>query len=122
VTLDDCARIIIDAAYSETNIEVDAAGPDAMQFDEYVRLVRAAVGSRAAILRLPPWVMLGALKLFSLALRDTVLTKEELLGLHDDLLVTHAPPLGSEHVSDWLSANAQLLGQHYTNDTRPRFK
>ena len=50
-----------------------------------------------------------------------VLTREELLGLEQELLFTHEPPLGRESVPDWLMQNGPTLGRSYINDMRRHF-
>lgn len=51
VYVDDVAQIAINAADETANIVVDAAGPEIYSFEDLVRLIGRAVGSR--VLRLP---------------------------------------------------------------------
>lgn len=53
--------------------------------------------------------------------RDIVLTKEELLGLEQELLVSKQAPLGTAHVDEWLMANGSTMGRTYVNDLRRHF-
>jgi hypothetical protein len=54
-------------------------------------------------------------------LGDVVLTEEELLGLEQELLLSHEPALGTQSVRHWLQRNAESLGRTYVNDVRRHF-
>jgi len=116
ITLDDAGRVIADAAETDRTLEIDAAGPAVMAFRQYVALVGRAVGRRRPLVAAPPWLTLLALRVAGMALGDVVLTVEELLGLKQERLVSHAPPLGRESVEEWLLANGATLGRTYAND------
>ena len=60
VHVEDLARICIDAGNATGDIVIDAAGPETMPFRDLVALVRAAVGTSAPILRVPPRLMAAA--------------------------------------------------------------
>lgn len=122
VTLADAGRIIAGAAETAGDIEVDAAGPERFTFREYLRLLGVALDKRPRFLSLPPAFMIAALRIAGWALRDVVLTREELAGLQQNLLVSRAEPLGRESVRDWLLANGQGFGSSYANDTKYRFR
>jgi len=121
ITLDDTARIIVGAAERSDDAEMDAAGPDTMTFTEYIRCIARACGVRRLFLRAPDTLVLGMLRTAGWLLRDVILTREELLGLEQELLVTHAAPLGHESVPDWLMRNGPTLGRRYINDMRRHF-
>jgi len=121
ITLDDTARIIVDAGDRSDDAEMDAAGPDTMTFAEYIRCLARACGVRRLFLRAPDALVLGMLRAAGVLLRDVILTREELLGLEQELLFTHAEPLGRESVPDWLMQNGADLGRTYINDMRRHF-
>ena len=116
VMLNDVAKITADAAEASGNLEVDAAGPTIITFRDYVKKLAKACGLRRWIFGAPIWMALPALKLVGLLLRDIILTREEVLGLKQELLVTSSPPLGKESVEDWLINNGRHLGRKYAND------
>jgi NADH dehydrogenase len=122
VMLNDAARITADAAEASGNIEVDAAGPDIITFRDYVKKIAKACGLRRWIFGAPTWMALPALKIFGLFLRDVILTREEILGLKQELLVTSSSPLGKESVEDWLVEKGQHLGRKYANDLDRHFR
>lgn len=121
VTLDDTGRIIADAAEAEGDLDLDAAGPDRYTFREYVRLLARACGVRRAIFGAPSWFAMAGIFLIEPLLGDVVLTREELQGLEQELLISHADALGTERVDAWLMAQGAELGVRYVNDTRRHF-
>jgi len=121
ITLADTARIIADAALDDRVAEVDAAGPEVMTFMEYVRLVAKACRLRRVIFPSPRWLALAGVRLIEPFLRDVVLTREELLGLEQELLLSHEPPRGQQSVASWLSEQGAQLGRRYVNDRHRHF-
>lgn len=121
ITLEDTARIIAEAAESTDDQQIDAAGPEMMAFEDYVRLVARVCGVRRKIVRTPRWLVLAALRLVGFALSDIVLTREEILGLEQELLVSASPPLGRSRVADYLATHGDTLGRRYTNDLHRHF-
>lgn len=122
VTLSDTARLIVDALMETRNVEEDAAGPEVFTFAEYVRQIAAACGLHRVLLPAPNPVVLGALGLIGLTFRDTILTRDELIGLQREMLLSKAAALGRESVSAWLQAHGQGLGRRYINDLDRHFK
>ncbi|MGC4113287.1 MAG: epimerase [Myxococcales bacterium] len=121
VTLADTARIVADVAQGTEAAEVDAAGPEAMTFWDYVQMIADACRLSRLLVSLPGWLSLGGLSLIEPLLGDVVLTEEELLGLEQELLLSHEPPLGTQSVRHWLQQNAESLGRAYVNDVRRHF-
>jgi len=118
ITLNDNARIIADAAESQENQHLDAAGPEVFTFREYIQLLAQVAGVKRILLSSPNWLSLAATRLISLLMGDVVLAPEELQGLQDELLCSDHPPLGTESVRAWLLSEGQSLGQRYLNDTQ----
>jgi hypothetical protein len=65
-----------------------------------------------------PRLALGLSGLLGALLRDTLVTRAELVGLMQGLLTSERPPTGSRRFVDWLQANAASLGTSYTSETR----
>ena len=122
VTLSDTARIIVDAAEKKENLTVDAAGPDTFTFREYLRLLAGFCGVKPFLIGTPNWVSLTGLRVIEPILRDVILTREELLGLEEELLCSDQKPLGQESVTEWLKLNAGNLGTTYANDVKRHFE
>lgn len=54
-------------------------------------------------------------------LSDVILSREELLGLQQELLLSGEAPAGTGSVRDFLMANGHRLGRRYLNDRRRHF-
>lgn len=121
VHIDDVARICLELAHQDSDVIVDAAGPQNMSFDQLVRTIRAAVGSRAPVLHVPPAVMAAAAKGLGLLVGDVVLTAGEIKGLMAGLLASEQPPLGRIRFTDWLRENADSIGGSYANELERHF-
>jgi uncharacterized protein YbjT (DUF2867 family) len=112
VAVEDVARLAVETGSGT----VDAAGPETLTFLELVQAVAKVVRSRARIVRSSPGLALTVTRLADLALRDIVLTRDELGGLRDSLLVSHDPPTGAVRFTDWLAANGETLGRSYVSE------
>ena len=121
VRIDDLATMLADRVESDVEEIVDAAGPDIFGFDDYVRLLGQANARTPRLVRMPPGLMLAALAIAGLPLRDRILTREELDGLRDELLVSRAPATTTGSVSEWVLEHGSSFGGGYANDTRTRF-
>ena len=116
VFVEDVAELAVAAGDSRDNLILDAVGPETFTFDELVRLVARAVGSRARLVHLPPGLALWLSRLVGLFVGDVVLTREEVDGLMANLLVSDAPPTGRTRLSNWLARNADQVGGRYASE------
>ena len=112
VAVEDVARLAVETPQGV----VDAAGPETLTFLELVHAVARAVGSRARIVRASPALALGLTRVAGLALRDIVLTRDELGGLMHSLLVSDDPPTGTVGFGGWLAENRDSLGRSYVSE------
>jgi uncharacterized protein YbjT (DUF2867 family) len=116
VAVEDVAELAVEAGSGTEPTIMDAAGPDIFSFEELVRLVREAVGSRAAIVHGSPRLALGLSALTGKILRDTLVTGAELAGLMGSLLTSQAAPTGTRRFADWLGENADSVGRSYVSE------
>jgi uncharacterized protein YbjT (DUF2867 family) len=116
VAVEDVAELAVTAGLGTEPTVLDAAGPDIFSFDEFIRLVREAVGSRAAIVHGSPRLALGLSALTGKILRDTLVTRAELAGLMQSLLTSRAAPTGTRRFADWLAENAGSVGRSYVSE------
>jgi uncharacterized protein YbjT (DUF2867 family) len=112
----DLANLAVAQGRRDEPVVVDAAGPERFTFDEFVRLIRDAVGSHALLLHLPPRLALMAAQGLGLMLRDVIMTREEVDGLLGNLLVSRHPPLGTTRFTDWLAGASPWLGRRYLSE------
>jgi len=119
---EDVAEIAVWAAAQTGNVVVDAAGPEIISYADLVGSVAVAVGRRPRIVNLPPSLTLLAGDAVGLLVRDVMLTRQELEGLMDELLVSHEAPRGIRRVDDWLLISAQSLGRKYASELDRHFR
>ncbi len=113
VHVDDVARIAVEEPAPGV---VDAVGPETFTYRELVGRVAAAVGSRARIVPLPESAVAALGGAAGVALRDTVVTREELGALAASLLTSDAAPLGTARFSEWVAGQSDWLGRRYHSE------
>jgi NADH dehydrogenase len=122
VFVDDVARIAIESAELPGNPTVDAIGPETFAFEGLVRLIMEAVNPSMKIIRLPPIVGLTIGKLIGWKMKDVILTRDELQGLMDELLISTQAPNGTTKFSEWITANRKTIGNEYTSEVARHFQ
>jgi NADH dehydrogenase len=118
VTVEDLARLAVDLGQGTDDMTRDAAGPDAVPFDELVDAIRETIGARCPIVRAPMPLALLAARTAGRILGDVVVTRDELRALRDELLVSREPPAGATGFYDWLAANGDALGRAFVAEFR----
>jgi NADH dehydrogenase len=121
VHVEDLARICTEAALAETDVVVDAAGPETISFGELVALIRRTTGARALVVNVPAWIMRLGARALNLLVHDVVLTADEIEGLMAGLLVSHAPALGQIGLARWLEDTGASIGRTYANELQRHF-
>ena len=122
VSVRDTASICVEVGGRDANVTLDAAGPDRWTYDDFVRLIARAVGSRARIRHSSERVALAAARVAGLFLRDVIVTRDELDALAAGLLVSHEEPHGHERFEPWLAENADSIGRGYTSELGRNFR
>ncbi len=122
IHVEDFARLAVERGRGEGTEIVDAVGPETLGYEELVRMIARAVGSRAAIVPMPRWAILLASRMIGRALGDVPLTADEVDGLSADLLVTRGPATGPTRFSAWLNASADGLGRTWANELARHYR
>lgn len=122
VYVEDLARICVELGGSRDDAVVDAVGPEIYTFDELVSVVRTAVGSHARIVHAPPTMAFALGSVIGRAVGDVLVTRDELRGLMDDLLVSGAPPLGETSFREWVHDHASELGRSYSSELARHYR
>ena len=68
----------------------------------------------------PNGLALAGIRCVEPFLGDVTLTRQELLGLQQELLISHDPPLGKQSALDWLRTQHDF-GRRYVNDVHRHF-
>ena len=115
IHVQDLARLAVDSAGHEDTI-IDAVGPERPTFSELVQGVRAATGSRSAIVRVPGRLLPPVAAVLNFALRDMLLTTDEYRAMAGGLADTDSPATGRTALSKWLLEHGENLGTEYANE------
>lgn len=116
VFVEDLAELAIRLGDSSENVTVDAVGPETYTFNGLLELMREILHSHTQFVHLPPSLAQTLSKLPGLVLGDVILTKEEVTGLMDNLLISHQPPTCETSLREWLKDNAHWLGKRYISE------
>ncbi|MFQ5610828.1 MAG: SDR family oxidoreductase [Anaerolineae bacterium] len=122
IFVEDMAGIVVEAGRGETDVLIDAVGPEVYTFNDLVRLVAAKVGSRARLIHLNPGLALLMSRLLSLVVRDVLLTRDEIEGLMAGLLVSQDPPTGHTRLSEWLDGEGRQVGARYASELARHYR
>ena len=122
VSVEDVAELAIGSSAKSENMVVDAVGPEVFTFNELVGLIARTLGSRTRILHIPSTLALLSTRLMGLALRDVVLTRDEIDGLSANLLVSSNPPTCPTKLTDWLASNADSVGREYLSELKKHYR
>ncbi len=121
IFVEDVAEIAVSAGHKDDNMVMDAVGPEIYTFDELVRLIADKIHSRARIVHVRPGLVLLLARLIGYAVRDVMITKDEIEGLMSNLLVSEGPPTAHTRLSEWLEQNAKSAGSQYTSDLKRHY-
>lgn len=121
IFVDDMASIVVKAIEKTDDYVVEAIGPEVYSFEEIVRVIATKIGRRARLVHVAPRLAHVFTRAVGLAVGDVVLTRDEIQGLMDNLLVSDAPPTGRTRLSEWLEENADRLGVRYASELKRHY-
>jgi NADH dehydrogenase len=116
VHVDDVARICVEAGRGDASLTIDAEGPEILAYRDLVEMVRGAVRSRSIVVPMPAPLVLAAGRVLGLAVRDVVLTRDEVRELTSSFLTSSEVPRGMIRISEWLPANGPSLGRRWASE------
>jgi uncharacterized protein YbjT (DUF2867 family) len=122
VHVEDVARIATQAGESTADLETDAAGPEILTFNRFVRLLADAIHSRAWLIHAPSVLSLAASRAIGILVRDVMLTRDEVAELTHSLLVSDQPPGGTISLGTWAADHAPDLGREYHSELERHFR
>ena len=122
VHVDDLARLCVEAGARAGDEVLDAVGPDRPTFEQLVRAVAAAVGSRSLVVRVPGAALPPLSALLGAVLRDSLLTADEYRAMADGLADTEGPATGRISLQQWLTEHRAVLGLRYANELQRHFR
>ena len=124
VFVEDLASLAVDAANGDENVTVDAVGPETYRYRLLLTTIRDKTGAKCLILPAPKWLAHAAGKTLGLFMKDIVITKDEIEGLSQGLLISSSqdPAPCPTRLSEWLNQNAGKLGRHYANEIKRHYR
>lgn len=122
IHVEDMAEIAVEAGRGEEKITLDAAGPEVFTYEDLVELIAGKIGRRVKILHVPSWLGRLLAGLVGLWVGDVLITRDEIAGLMEDLLVSREPPRGKIGLGTWLEENAGSVGQRYASEIERHYR
>jgi len=113
IHVDDLAALAAQEGRRADNAVIDAVGPETFTYRGLVEAIGQAIGKPRLTMRVPATLGWRAAGLIGKMMGDVMLTRDEVLGLMANLLVTDSPPTGPTRLTDWLRENAATLGLRY---------
>ena len=121
VYVGDVAAIAVSCARAQQGVILDAIGPESFTFEEFVRLVSAQIRPGVKLVHVPPTIGIGLGRVIGFAVRDVILTSDELRGLMEGMLTSGQAPNGSTRFSEWLALHKDEIGVTYSSELRRHF-
>jgi NADH dehydrogenase len=122
IHVDDLASLMADLGEQSTDTTLDAVGPEAITFADLLQHIRASIGSTTRIVPVPGALFPVVTWALGLAVRDTLLTREEYLAMADGLADSEAPATGRTDLAAWITRNRHSLGRTYAHELRRHFQ
>jgi len=122
IFVEDLAEIAVTQGSKDENVILDAVGPEAYTFNRLLRLIKDIVNSKTMVIHLNPRLAYPMSRLLGYALRDVVLTSDEVKGLLANLLVSNQEPTGHTLLSAWLTESADWIGTRYMSEIAKHYR
>jgi NADH dehydrogenase len=122
IYIDDLAALAVAIGHREDNVVLDAVGPETYTYLQLVRLIAQSVHSRALLLHASPGLLLFLSRLLGVLVGDVVLSREEIAGLMDNLLVSSDSPTGKTSLKDWFQKHHTELGRAYFSEVARHYR
>jgi uncharacterized protein YbjT (DUF2867 family) len=122
IFVEDVADLAINSAQQESNLILDAVGPETFAFEGLVRQIATAIRVKPKFIHVSPRAALQLLRFVGPIVGDVILTREEIEGLMANLLVSKNPSTGQTRFSDWLAKSADVLGTRYNSELQRHYQ
>jgi uncharacterized protein YbjT (DUF2867 family) len=120
IFVDDLAELAVEQGTATGSRVIDAVGPETYTYRELVRTLGEIIGKRRPIVGVPPAVGYWIGRAVGRVMGDTLITREEIMGLMQNLLVTSSPPAARTKLSAWARTHADALGISYHSELARR--
>jgi uncharacterized protein YbjT (DUF2867 family) len=116
VAVEDVAELATWAAAQTDNLTLDAAGPETLTYSELAEGIAIAVAGGGGVVYTPPRLLLLAGDVVGAYVHDVILTRQELQGLMEELLISQEKPRGTRRFDNWMLRDAETLGRKYASE------
>jgi len=120
IHVEDFAALAVEQGQSTADTVLDAIGPETFSYRELVSALGHIIGAPRPIISVPPWLGYWTAVVLGFAVRDVVVTRDEIAGLMANLLVTDSPAVGTTSLSKWAQEHAAELGKRYASELARR--
>ena len=120
IYVDDLAQLAVTHGMEETNVVINAIGPETFTYRELVTMIGKAIGRPRPIIPLPPWLAYGVAAAIGPVLKDVVITRDEIRGLMEGRLYVEGPATGTTALTSWVREHGASLGQKYASELARR--
>jgi len=118
----DLATIAVACARDSHSVTLDAIGPEVFTFEEFVRLLALKIKPGVKFVHLPPAIAIALGHIVGLAVRDVILTRAEMQGLMDGMLISRQAPNGTTRFTEWLEEHRDEVGAAYSSELGRHFQ
>jgi NADH dehydrogenase len=120
IYVDDLAKLAVEQGQVETNRIMDAIGPETFTYRELVRTIGTIIGRNRPVISISPTLGYWSGWLIGKLMGDVLITRDEIAGLMQDLLMTDSLPVGNTQFTTWARDHASTLGNHYASELKRR--
>jgi NADH dehydrogenase len=113
---EDNAKIAVEAGFITENLIWDSVGSERFTFAEIVRMLAKAQNRKIWTPKVPNNLTLALSQIIGLFQKDHLLTRDEMIGLLEDRLISNDVPRGTTLFSRWIIENSGSLGTKYLKD------
>ncbi len=113
VHVEDMARLAVEHGRSRELATIDAIGPEAFTYRQFVGAIGRAIGCPRPLLPVPVSIGYAAGWLVGKLMGDVLLARDEIRALTGGLLFVDAPPTGRIRLTEWAAEHGAELGVRY---------
>jgi NADH dehydrogenase len=123
IFVEDLAELAVrQGSENADNVTLDAVGRENYTFNELVFFLKGAVASNAKVIHVPPRMVVLLARMLGHAVKDVLLTEDEVRGLTANMLDSPASPAGATRFSAWVRENAAGLGTSYASELARHYR
>ncbi|HTQ09998.1 MAG TPA: NAD(P)H-binding protein [Fimbriimonadaceae bacterium] len=120
IFVEDMANLAVEQGAESGNAIIDAIGPETFTYRELVQTIGRLIGKPRPIVSVPPGLAYAAAWVVGKLVGDVMITREEIEGLMQNLLLTDSPPAGETRLSEWVAAHSKEVGRRYASEMARR--